>query len=55
MVQALEGRPIDKTAIQKMKLLDSVMKETQRVKPMQIGELAAVWLSLHNKLILFVL
>lgn len=54
-VEALDGRPIDKTAIQKMKLLDSVMKETQRVKPMQIGELAAVWLSLHNKLILFVL
>lgn len=55
MVEALDGRPIDKAATQKMKLLDSVMKETQRMKPMQVGELAAVWLSLHNKLTLFVL
>lgn len=38
IVEALDGKPIDKTATQKMKLLDSVMKETQRMKPMQIGE-----------------
>lgn len=38
IVEALDGKPIDKAALQKMKLLDSVMKESQRMKPMQIGE-----------------
>ncbi|KAJ0104434.1 hypothetical protein J7T55_010900 [Diaporthe amygdali] len=37
IVEALDGGPIDKTATQKMTLLDSVMKETQRMKPMQIA------------------
>lgn len=40
IVEALDGKPIDKTSTQKMKLLDSVMKETQRMKPMQLGEFA---------------
>lgn len=43
IAEALGGRPIDKTATQKMKLLDSVLKETQRMKPMQISEFLAVW------------
>lgn len=38
ILEALDGEPIEKTALQKMKLLDSVMKETQRLKPMQISE-----------------
>jgi cytochrome P450 len=42
IVEALDGRPIDKAATQKMKLLDSVMKETQRLKPMQISESLAL-------------
>ena len=42
VVEALDGKPIDKVATQKMKLLDSVMKETQRLKPMQIGEFLAL-------------
>lgn len=37
IVEALDGKLIDKAAMQKMKLLDSVMKESQRMKPMQIG------------------
>lgn len=38
IMEALDGKPIDKAATHKMKLLDSVMKETQRMKPIQIGE-----------------
>lgn len=45
IVEALDGKPIDKVATQKMKLLDSVMKETQRMKPMQIGEFLGMWTS----------
>lgn len=41
ILEALDGKPIDKAATQKMKLLDSVMKETQRLKPMQISEFLA--------------
>ncbi|KAK7702871.1 hypothetical protein SLS64_009482 [Diaporthe eres] len=37
ILEALDGKPIDKAAMQKMKLLDSVMKESQRMKPMQIA------------------
>lgn len=45
IIEALDGKPIDKTATQKMKLLDSVMKETQRMKPMQISEKSRMRLS----------
>lgn len=38
ILEALDGKPIDKSSTQKMKLLDSVMKETQRMKPMQLSE-----------------
>ncbi|KAI3395981.1 hypothetical protein diail_551 [Diaporthe ilicicola] len=37
IVEALEGGPIDKMTIHKMRLLDSVLKESQRMKPLQIA------------------
>lgn len=47
IVEVLDGKPIDKAATQKMKLLDSVMKETQRMKPMQISESLSCGLGKH--------
>lgn len=48
VTEALDGGPIDKMATHKMKLLDSVMKESQRMKPMQIGELLPAWADVVN-------
>lgn len=37
-----DGQGLTKSAVYNMKLLDSVIKETQRMKPAQVGEFAAL-------------